>query len=74
MTKVGMVLVLLAILLGSCSNSGEEEALAPVKTAGEEALARVRIGDDNSGKWGYINPKGDFVINPQFDYAESFSK
>ena len=37
---------------------------------GEEALAAVKIG----GKYGYINPTGEFVINPQFGNAGRFSE
>ena len=51
-------ILMLATLLVSCSDFGEE------------ALAHVKIGD----KWGYINPKGEFVINPQFDLVGSFSE
>ena len=36
----------------------------------EEALACVKIGD----KYGFINRAGEIVINPQFDYAGSFSE
>jgi hypothetical protein len=28
---------------------------------------------EQSGKWGYTNPQGKFVISPQFDCAERFS-
>ena len=28
---------------------------------------------ERDGLWGYINPNGTFVINPQFKYAEPFS-
>ena len=37
-----------------------------------EELALVRIGDYGEGKYGFIDAKGNFVINPQFDHAESF--
>ena len=51
-------ILMLTTLLVSCSDSGEE------------ALAPVKIG----GKVGYINPKGEIVINPQFDEAKNFSE
>jgi len=37
-----------------------------------EGLAAVRIGDDTTGKWGFIDEGGALVINPQFDLAASF--
>jgi hypothetical protein len=30
-------------------------------------LAAVRVGDAKTGKWGFIDKTGKFVINPQFD-------
>ncbi len=36
----------------------------------EEGLAPAQ---DDSGKWGFINDRADFVIPPQFDQAYSFS-
>ena len=39
-----------------------------------EGLAAVRVGDRNTGKWGYIDKKGKFVINPRFDWAFPFSE
>jgi len=38
-----------------------------------DGLARVSIGDDKTGKWGFIDKQGKFVINPQFDYISKFS-
>ena len=37
--------------------------------AEEEALFRAR---DEQGLWGYINAKGEWVIEPQFDHATDF--
>ena len=51
-------ILMLATLLVSCSKLEEQ------------VLAWVKIGD----KYGYINPKGEIVINPQFDEAGSFSE
>ena len=39
-----------------------------------EGLAAIHIGDDKTGKWGYIDKQGKIVINPQFYYADSFSE
>ena len=30
--------------------------------------------EKDDDKYGYINKKGDYVINPQFDAADSFSE
>src|ERR1019366_3269489 len=39
-----------------------------------DGLAAVRIGDENAGKWGYIDKQGKMVINAQFDEAWSFAE
>jgi hypothetical protein len=39
-----------------------------------EGLAAVRIGDFETGKWGFIDKTGSFVINPQFDTVRSFTE
>jgi hypothetical protein len=39
-----------------------------------DGLAAVRIGDENTGKWGYIDKQGKMVINAQFGSAEPFSE
>ena len=39
-----------------------------------EGLAAVRIGDENTGRWGYIDKQGKMVINAQFDDAWSFAE
>ena len=39
-----------------------------------DGLARVRIGDDTTGKWGFIDKTGHIVLNPQFDSAQPFSE
>jgi len=36
-------------------------------------LASVRIGDEKTGKWGYIDKTGNLVIGPEFDTANPFS-
>jgi hypothetical protein len=50
-------LMLIAGLLASCSGGEENYSLIPVKS-----------GD----QWGYINHKGEYVINPQFNDADFF--
>ena len=37
-------------------------------------LASIRIGDEKTGKYGFIDKEGKIVINPQFDYASAFSE
>ena len=39
-----------------------------------EGLARVRIGNRNTGKWGFVDKTGKIVIAPQFDEVSSFSE
>jgi hypothetical protein len=39
-----------------------------------EGLAAVRIGDANTGKWGFIDGTGKMVVAPQFDGCESFAE
>lgn len=56
LTIIGSITILCAI--SSCSaDSGSEET--------SEVLLRIKIGD----KYGFINDKGDIVIEPQFDNA-----
>jgi hypothetical protein len=38
-----------------------------------DGLAVVQIGDDRTGKWGYIDKQGKMIINPQFDFAIGFA-
>ena len=38
-----------------------------------DGLAAVRIGDDKTGKWGFIDKTGRIAINLQFDESRSFS-
>jgi len=51
------VVALMAMSLASCFLLQNEYDLIPVK---------------NDGKWGYINPKGMYIINPQFNDADFF--
>jgi WG containing repeat len=39
-----------------------------------QGLAAVRIGDDTSGKYGYIDKTGHMIITPTFDYGDKFSE
>lgn len=38
-----------------------------------EGLAPVRTGSTFSGKWGYIDKTGKYVIKPEFDEANDFA-
>ncbi|MBK7416010.1 MAG: WG repeat-containing protein [Dechloromonas sp.] len=40
----------------------------------KEGLAAVRIGDDKTGKWGFIDKQGKMVILPQFDLTWAFNE
>ncbi|MCK7461244.1 MAG: WG repeat-containing protein [Sphingobacterium sp.] len=37
-----------------------------------EDLAQIVIEADENGKWGLINKKGEFIVNPQFDEINDF--
>ncbi|MGB2998159.1 MAG: WG repeat-containing protein [Phycisphaerae bacterium] len=39
-----------------------------------EGLAPVRVGDADSGRWGYVNMAGSMVIPPRFTWACPFSE
>lgn len=54
-TKFGVRLLLALVLLCSCSIGYESDI--------DYSLMPVKQGD----KWGYINAKGEYIINPQFD-------
>ena len=36
-------------------------------------LLNVRIGDNKTGRWGFVNIKGEFIINPKFIDARGFN-
>jgi len=50
--------------------NGAIEYEVPEEEAPAESLFRVSVNN----KWGYINKRGENVINPQFDYVRSFSE
>lgn len=67
-----LYILIFSILLFSCADS---EKLSPVQTEEKteatldtEILAAIKI----RGKWGYVNPEGEVVIEIQFDDARSF--
>jgi hypothetical protein len=35
-------------------------------------LAAVRVGDEKTGKWGYIDERGKYLLNPEFGGAKEF--
>lgn len=39
-----------------------------------DGLASVRIGDEKTGKWGFIDKQGKMVINPIFDEVSAFDE
>ena len=67
MRKIVYLLILcIGILFSSCDVN--------TQMTNSEPLAVVRIGEQETGKYGYINKMGEIVISPQFDAAGSFSK
>ncbi len=67
MRKLAYLLYLcIGILFSSCDVN--------TQMTDSEPLAVVRVGDWETGKYGYINKEGQIVISPQFDSANSFSK
>jgi hypothetical protein len=40
----------------------------------EYELTEVRIGDEKTGKWGVIDKRGKFVVNPQYNDIASYSE
>lgn len=60
MKKIQLLYVLASTLLFAACGNGN--------TAGDLSLIPVVVGND----YGYINPKGEFVINPQFSTATLF--
>ena len=38
-----------------------------------EGLAKVKLGDDETGKYGYVDTTGKEVVPLKYDYTESFS-
>jgi hypothetical protein len=47
-------------------------ALLLDKIRGSENLHTAVVKTIDGNKWGYINDKGEFIIRPQYDYAEDF--
>ena len=39
-----------------------------------DGLASVRIGNFDTGKYGFVDKQGKYVVNPQFSSAEQFSE
>jgi hypothetical protein len=40
----------------------------------DHGIAIVRVGDEKTGKWGYIDRTGKYLVKPQFDEARAFGK
>lgn len=47
--------------MGSCTESTGSDL--------NTDLLPVKVGE----KWGYVNPQGEYIINPQFDFADPFT-
>jgi len=62
---------------GFLDPSGTKMVLAPQFDDAQpfsEGLAAVRVGDADSGRWGYVDTTGHMVIPPQFTWACPFSE
>jgi len=83
-----IALLFFCSLCGCNASSGDKPATKDESTLGQmviipqfeevlpltKGLAPVKIGDDKTGKWGYIDKQGKMVINPQFDDAWAFTE
>jgi hypothetical protein len=63
-------LFLIAASAAQKADSGHSKPNSVAVQRGDDNLAAVEL----EGKWGYIDPTGKYVINPQFDRAEYFSE
>ncbi|HUS44756.1 MAG TPA: WG repeat-containing protein [Phycisphaerae bacterium] len=62
---------------GFLDPSGNKMIIAPQFDDAQpfsEGLAAVRVGDADSGRWGYVNMAGSMVIPPRFTWACPFSE
>ena len=62
---------------GFLDPSGNKMIIAPQFDDAQpfsEGLAPVRVGDADSGRWGYVDTTGRMVIQPQFTWAGPFSE
>ena len=57
--KASKILLFIVVLLMTLSSFAQGEDLKPFKS-------------DENGKWGFINSKGEIVIEPQFESAKPF--
>lgn len=83
-----ITLLFFCFLCGCNTPSGDKAAIKDDSTLGQmviipqfedalpflKGLAPVRIGNENTGKWGYIDKQGKMVINPQFDAVQDFQE
>src|SRR5277367_3546343 len=71
MRTIALFFACLCLILAGCSPhpspSGDSTPFSSASTDSANLLP-VKV----AGKWGYINDKGQLVINPQFDYAQPF--
>lgn len=62
---------------GFLDPSGNKMVIAPQFDDAQpfsEGLAPVRVGDADSGRWGYVDTTGRMVIQPKFTWAGPFSE
>src|SRR5580658_10175383 len=90
MKQLAAILVFSCVLLSCGKNSSDSSTTASDKTskAGlllinpqfdladpfSEGLAAVRVGDDKTGKWCFVDTHGKFVVNPQLEGLDRFSE
>jgi hypothetical protein len=73
LTAAVVALVCASILcVAACGVAGTETDVATATTATAETVRLYPVEVD--GKWGYIDRKGDWVIEPRFDAVSPFSQ
>lgn len=80
MKRIVIGLLVLVVIMGCFTGCGGQKNIEsdPIPT---ESVLPKKLEDDmlvaparKDGLWGYIDTKGEWVIEPQFDYADGFSE